>query len=144
MGEHYLKPLKPFEEWLRKAEEDYRFAGKNLEDNEFYPQICFHFHQASEKYLKAAMIGNGLKFRPVHDLIELLNVLKEFFPDTAWNIENDCNYINPFYIETRYPVHWPTNYDKKTAESTRNSAKKIRLWVRNKLKVKNKKTSKVI
>jgi hypothetical protein len=23
--------------------------------------------------------------------------------------------LNPFYIDTRYPVHWPANYDRKVA-----------------------------
>ena len=41
-------------EWLDKAEEDFNFAQLNLEErNNFYSQICFHFHQAAEKYLKS-------------------------------------------------------------------------------------------
>jgi len=36
-------------EWLSKADEDFNFAKINLEeDNKFYSQICFHFHQAAE------------------------------------------------------------------------------------------------
>lgn len=31
-------------EWIEKAEEDYKFALINLEENNsFYAQICFHF-----------------------------------------------------------------------------------------------------
>jgi HEPN domain-containing protein len=42
------------EEWLAKAQEDYEFARINLEAQKpFYAQICFHFQQAAEKYLKA-------------------------------------------------------------------------------------------
>lgn len=41
-------------EWLHKADEDFRFAEANLrEESEFYAQLCFHFQQAAEKYLKA-------------------------------------------------------------------------------------------
>lgn len=41
-------------EWLEKAEEDLEFARINLEEGKvFFAQICFHFHQAAEKYLKA-------------------------------------------------------------------------------------------
>jgi len=40
-------------EWLEKAEEDFQFAASVLEDSTFYAQICFHFHQAAEKFLKA-------------------------------------------------------------------------------------------
>jgi ribosome-associated protein YbcJ (S4-like RNA binding protein) len=47
-------------EWLDKADEDFRFAEANLrEGSEFYAQICFHFQQAAEKYLKAFIIDNG-------------------------------------------------------------------------------------
>jgi len=40
------------DEWLKKADEDYAFAVSIVEDSTFYAQICFHFHQAAEKYLK--------------------------------------------------------------------------------------------
>ena len=60
-------------EWLDKAEDDFRFAEANiLEGNEFFAQICFHFQQAAEKYLKAYIINKGLKFDKVHDLVHLL------------------------------------------------------------------------
>ena len=44
-------------EWLSRADEDFKFASVNLEEEKpFYAQICFHFHQASEKYLKAYIV----------------------------------------------------------------------------------------
>jgi HEPN domain-containing protein len=40
-------------EWLTKADEDFQFALVNLQERKpFYAQICFHFHQSAEKYLK--------------------------------------------------------------------------------------------
>jgi HEPN domain-containing protein len=42
--------------------------------------------------------------------------------------------VIPFYIDTRYPVHWPTHYDKETATNAMKSAKKIRDWIKNVLK----------
>ena len=57
-------------EWLDKADEDFRFAEINIkEDRGFYSQICFHFHQAAEKYLKACIIAFELEFKKIHDLI---------------------------------------------------------------------------
>lgn len=42
------------EEWLELADADLRFAETNLRGgSEFYAQLCFHFQQAAEKYLKA-------------------------------------------------------------------------------------------
>jgi len=48
-------------EWLQKAEEDLHFARINLqEENIYYAQICFHFHQAAEKYLKSFIVAYDL------------------------------------------------------------------------------------
>lgn len=103
-------------EWLDKAEEDFRFAEANLrEGSEFYAQICFHFQQAAEKYLKAYIINNNLDFGKVHDLVHLLRTCAAHDPSFN-DLKEDCVLLNSAYIETRYPVHWPTNYTKKTAE----------------------------
>jgi HEPN domain-containing protein len=78
--------------------------------------------------LKAFIIANKLEFRPFHNLIELLETCREKEPRIE-EIEEDCRYLNPF-IDTRYPVHWPTHYDKETAIKARDSAEKIRRWRR--------------
>jgi len=54
-------------EWLKKADEDFDFADSVLEDTTFYAQICFHFHQAAEKYLKAFVCLRTL--REIHSFI---------------------------------------------------------------------------
>lgn len=112
-------------EWLNKAEEDLRFAEVNLlEGNEFFAQICFHFQQAAEKYLKAYIIGNGLDFGRVHDLVHLLRTCMAHDP-TFDDLKEECILLNTAYIETRYPVHWPTNYTKETAEQAHAAAVRI-------------------
>ena len=117
-------------EWIGKAEEDFGFTASSLELENYFAQICFHFHQAAEKYLKSFTIARGLKFRPIHNLLELLETCKEVEP-TIEGIEEECRYLNPFYIDTRYPVHWPTHYDKEIAVKARDSAEKIRKWIKN-------------
>ena len=112
-------------EWLNKADEDFDFADSVLEDSLFYAQICFHFHQAAEKYLKAFIVGNDLEFRKIHDLQVLLKSCET--KDIALEIlDNDCKILNRFYIDTRYPVHWPSNYTIETARDAKSSAAKIR------------------
>ncbi len=59
-------------EWLKKADEDLGFAISVIEDSTFYAQICFHFHQAAEKYLKSFIIARDLEFKKIHDLTVLL------------------------------------------------------------------------
>lgn len=60
------------DEWLAKADEDYGFASSIIQDSTYYAQICFHFHQAAEKYLKTYIVANELPFEKIHDLLILL------------------------------------------------------------------------
>jgi HEPN domain-containing protein len=92
-------------EWIEKAEEEFGFASTSIEQTDYFAQICFHFQQAAEKYLKAFIIANELEFRPIHNLLELLEICREKEPRIE-EIEEGCRYLNPFYIDTRYPVHW--------------------------------------
>lgn len=102
-------------EWLAKAKSDFKFAEANLHDeNGFYDQICFHFQQSAEKYLKAYIICFGLSFSKVHDLTNLLRVCTIHDPTLA-SLHESCILLNSAYIETRYPVHWPTNYTNESA-----------------------------
>jgi HEPN domain-containing protein len=91
-------------EWIKKAEEDYQFAASVLEDSTFYAQICFHFHQAAEKYLKAFIVARDLEFQKIHDLMVLLKTCSTVEPSFN-EIQDDCRFLNRFYIDTRYPVH---------------------------------------
>ncbi len=102
------------EEWLQKADEDFEFACSVIEESPFYAQICFHFHQAAEKYLKCFIIAWGLQFKKIHDLPVLLKIcLPQDHQLEA--LMHDCTFLNAFYIEARYPVHWPTQYTKDMA-----------------------------
>jgi HEPN domain-containing protein len=97
-------------EWLDKADEDYEFALVNLEENRPFPAlISFHFHQSAEKYLKAYIVANDLEFIKSHDLPALLKICVRQNPSLL-QLNPDCEYLNTFYIETRYPVHWPTHF----------------------------------
>jgi HEPN domain-containing protein len=41
-------------EWIAKGDDDFNFARINFEEGKpFHAQVCFHFQQAAEKYLKA-------------------------------------------------------------------------------------------
>jgi len=112
-------------EWLKKAEEDLEFAISIVEESTFYAQICFHFHQASEKYLKSFIIAQDLEFKKIHDLQVLLKSCLTKDPNLQ-ELMDDCKFLNRFYIDTRYPVHWPTQYTKKEALKARKAAEHIR------------------
>lgn len=122
-------------EWLHKADEDFRFAEANLrEESEFYAQLCFHFQQAAEKYLKAYIIGMNLTFDRVHDLVRLLKTCSAHSPEFG-ELTEECILLNTAYIETRYPVHWPTDYTFETAQEACRAAEKIAEMVRKGLRL---------
>ena len=115
-------------EWIEKAEEDYGFACASIEGTNYFAQVCFHFQQAAEKYLKACIVAHRLEFRAVHNLLELLEICRQKAPGIQ-ELKEACRFLNPFYIDTRYPVHWPAQYDKNTAIEAKQMAEKIRNWV---------------
>jgi HEPN domain-containing protein len=109
-------------EWLQKAAEDYGFAASNLKDGSaYFAQICFHFHQSAEKYLKAYIVARDLEFERTHDLLHLLKSVASKEPSLS-ALQHACSLLNTAYIDTRYPVHWPTGYDRQHAEQLKNAA----------------------
>src|SRR4030066_432903 len=112
-------------EWLAKAGEDLDFAKINLEeDNKFYSQICFHFQQAVEKYLKAFIVAYDLEFEKMLNLIVLLKICGKK-DSSLLSLMEECELLNAAYIDTRYPVHWPTDYSKKKTLEMQRAAEKI-------------------
>jgi HEPN domain-containing protein len=64
----------------------------------------------------------------VHDLIELLGTVEGAcaVPD---DVREACVFLNPFYIDTRYPVTWPTDYSRSTAEQALRACAVVAGWV---------------
>jgi HEPN domain-containing protein len=120
-----MADAKLIHEWLHKANEDLAFAASIIEDSPFYAQICFHFQQSAEKYLKAVIVADDLEFQKVHDLVALLKICLKRRPELS-ELTADCNLLNRFYIDTRYPVHWPTDYTKDKAIQAQVAAERIR------------------
>ena len=120
-------------DWVRKGDEDFEFAAVNLnEGNAFFAQICFHFHQAAEKYLKAFIIARELEFRRIHDLPFLFGICSPEDP-TLEGLWDACEYLNAFYVETRYPVHWPTSYSQEEATKAFEAADQIPTIIKGKI-----------
>lgn len=113
------------DDWLFKADEDYGFASCCLEDElEYFGHICFHFQQAAEKYLKAFVVAHDLPFRKIHNLLVLLDTCVPAEPALE-ALRESCQLLNRYYVDTRYPVHWPTNFTKGDAEQGRQAVADI-------------------
>jgi HEPN domain-containing protein len=116
-------------EWLAKADEDFAFAQINFQEGKpFFAQICFHFHQAAEKYLKSYIVAHELDFQKTHDLVLLLRICSEHDPAAA-RLREACEYLLPFYLDTRYPVHWPTHFSREETRQALESCARIKAWV---------------
>ncbi len=120
------------EGWIKKADEDFKYAKISLEEGiEFYSPICFHFHQAAEKYLKALIVAKELDFKKTHDLKELVRICAEF--DKEFNKLSDLvSELNPYYIETRYP-EFIESINKSSAEEAMKLVEGIAYFVKSKL-----------
>ena len=44
-----------------------------------------------------------------------------------------CEYLPTFYVEARYPVHWPTHFSREETEKALHSAETIRSFIKQKL-----------
>ena len=122
-----MAPEELYKEWLKKAEEDFGFACITLADPAitYYAQICFHFQQAAEKYLKAYIVAHELEFKKIHDLTELLRICSNHLANLN-KLNDACAFLTDFYIDTRYPVHWPSNISKNEALQAESEARKIK------------------
>lgn len=92
------------EEWISKAEGDYRSAEALLYGIEV-PEIdsaCFHCQQCAEKYVKAYLTEHDIDFPRNHDLVRLMELCLslddsfEKLPDTLRRLEN-------YGVIIRYP-----------------------------------------
>lgn len=120
------------ERWIDKAEKDFGLAVKNMPDEDYSALVCFHFHQAAEKLLKTYIVKNALDFRSVHDLIELLEICKT--KDLSFQeLRNSCVFLNPFYIETRYPVEWEDVYTADEVKMAHKHSEEVRDFVKARL-----------
>ncbi len=53
---------------------------------------------------------------------------------TVEQLKEDCEYLTTFYVDTRYPVHWPTRFSPEEAQKAMESASRIKSWIRDKMR----------
>jgi HEPN domain-containing protein len=67
--------------------------------------ICFHAHQAAEKYLKGLIVAGDEEPPRIHALPELLSRATVHVPDLdTEQVHTAANGLNAYYIPSRYPV----------------------------------------
>lgn len=101
------------EEWIQKADEDYK-AALSLLPNETPYVICFHSQQCIEKYLKALLIANGETPPQTNNLIRL-NSMATKYHKSLEDIYDSLEELNPYSVPIRYPGINITQVDAEKA-----------------------------
>lgn len=127
------KNIEQFQEWQKRAEEDFGSA-KMLLDNDGFPSVvCFHAHQVVEKYLKGYLAYQDKEPQKVHQLDSLLEEcakIDESFKDYIEQVVS----LNDYYIEARYPTDFREDISLNEAKASLEKAEKIRSFVVSKIK----------
>lgn len=90
-------------EWLQKAEGDYRSARKLFYTAEpEFDAVCFHAQQCVEKYLKSILQENDIYFEKIRNLNILLSECKDIIPELV-TLKGEIAELMAYAVEVRYP-----------------------------------------
>ncbi len=96
--------MKPYEEWLYKAENDIEAAQYLLSSPKpLYDVAIYHTQQCAEKSLKSFLAYHNQEIDKTHNLkmlVENCTVIDESFNELV----DDCIYLNPYATVYRYPT----------------------------------------
>lgn len=122
------------EEWFVKGNHDIETAHLLFDERGYNEVICFHIHQAIEKYLKGFLVYNGVEYKRIHDLEELTKACSDIDSDFL-NFLDECSSITEYYFESRYSLGGIINYPLEEVEDSLDVAYKIIDLVNDKVKV---------
>ncbi len=111
-------------EGVDKAEGDFRTATREarVRKSPNYDAACFHCQQCVEKYLKGYLQERDQRFRPVHDLIELLELC--LLHDGSFELQRELfESLNKYAVSVRYPGESATKDDARNALSAMKAAR---------------------
>jgi len=91
------------DEWQKYADNDLKVVHILLGHRPIQVEIvCYHCQQAAEKALKAFLLYNDKEPPKTHSLENLIDLCAEI-TSVSIDIVGDCEYLNPFGIQPRYP-----------------------------------------
>lgn len=92
------------DEWIEKAEADYRAAVRlNRSRKDPLPDaVCFHCQQSAEKYLKAFLIKLDIAPEKTHSMSALLKECEKH-DSTLSVLQPDLLLLDKFSVDPRYP-----------------------------------------
>lgn len=118
--------------WLKVADRDLKTAKLLFKEKHFTDTICFHLHQAAEKYLKGFLVARNIKPLCIHNLLKLLNECAKIQKDfTDW--AEECEMLNNYYIESRYSPDAPIDYPRDETRRAIEYVEELIKFIRNKI-----------
>lgn len=123
-------------EWFDKANEDLAVAEHLYAEQAFPSSICFHLHQAVEKYLKGFLVWHGKDIQDefkIHNLGKLYEYACGLDRRLGEDVKESCFILNRYYIGARYPADMP-EYSWKEITEAINAARVVRSAVNKLLK----------
>jgi HEPN domain-containing protein len=124
------------QQWIEKAEGDWRLSHRLMADPEPYAEgIAFHAQQVAEKYLKAYLTWHQVEFPKTHDIKRLLELVGSCDQVLAEHL-SEATELTPYAVEYRYPGEYPlvTAEDAaKVVKAAGHVRGQIRTYLREKL-----------
>jgi HEPN domain-containing protein len=119
-----LKPAT--QEWLEKAEGDYRTAlrERRARRHPNHDAVCFHAQQCIEKYLKALLTEHEISFPKIHDLVKLGEICFQIAPDLK-SVEEELDLLSRYAVSFRYPGETAEQEEAKAAISAMAKVRKL-------------------
>jgi len=118
-------------EWVERAEFLLRDAEGHLEEGVYWI-VCFEAQQAAELYLKALILALTGLHPYTHDLVELLESLRDLGLEPPEELYAYADALTPHYTMSRYPGRKPVVYNRGLAERCLRYAREIARWVEEK------------
>ena len=126
MKENYRKLA---QEWFDKADNDLLFAKAGWKETNISSIACFLSQQVVEKYLKGFLTSRAIEPERTHNLTKLLKGCIKIDRNFERFIKQ-CEIMNKYYIESRYPLDMPQNYSKKQVKEAFKTAENIIFFIR--------------
>jgi len=98
-------------EWIKIADDDFDSAQiLNQSFRKHHEIICYHCAQAVEKYLKGYLEYKDIVPENTHNLTYLNSICTD--QDNSFiNIKTECDFLNKFANNIRYPHRYETKED---------------------------------
>jgi HEPN domain-containing protein len=116
--------------WFAKAERDL-FTAETMLAVAHVPAdvVCFHCHQATEKYLKGFLAWQAVSFSRTHDLAELLAQCSAIEPRLA-SLQPLAILLTDYAVDARYPGLPHSDPSLSEARRAHDAAREVRHAIR--------------